>query len=322
VSELSFGAGLVSLQAAPGETPRAVYAGGVQFAREVERMGYDAIWAAEHHLSADGYLPSPLVYLAAAGGATERLRLGTAIAVAPLYRPARLAEDCATLQLLSGGRLVLGLGLGWREEERALHGVSGRPRGAELESMVRELREHWSGGRVTPAPAPPVPVYLSGFVDAAARRAGRLADGFIQARGPRETMRRHVDLMREEAAAAGRDPDAIELVTIVSIHVTEGDAWAEVREAALATAAGYAAMAESEQAPDVVTGVQEDEVRRTYVCGTPDEVTAVLRGLVEACAAAARHHLVVRNWWAGLPLDQTCHSLQLFHERVAPNLAP
>lgn len=320
MSELSFGAGLVSLQAAPGEEPAAVYGRGIEFARQVEGIGYTAVWAAEHHLSADGFLPSPLVYLAAAAGATTRARLGTAIAIAPLYRAARLAEDCTTLQLLSGGRLVLGLGLGWREEERALHGVSGRPRAAELEGLVGELRSLWQGGTVTPTPAPAVPVYISGFVDAAARRAGRLGDGFIQIRGPRETMRRHLELMRAEAQAAGRDPDEIELVTIVSTHVSEGDAWAQVRRAAMATASGYAAMAEREQAPDVVSEAEEEAVRRTYVCGTPDQVTAVLRRLVETCAAAPRHHLIMRNYWAGLPLELAYESLDLLLRRVAPNL--
>lgn len=321
MSELSFGAGLVSLQAAPSEDQASVYRAGLAFARAAEHLGYSGLWATEHHLSPDGYLPSPLVYLAAACGATERIRLGTAIAIAPLYRSARLAEDCSTLQLLSGGRLVLGLGLGWRREERRLHGVDGRPRGAELDRAVTEVREHWRRGTVTPLPDVPVPIYLGGFADSAARRAGRLADGFIQVRGARETMRRHLDLVRSEAIAAGRDPDAIELVTIVSVHVSDGDAWAEVKGAAVASAAAYSAMAAGERAPGVVTGVDEAEVRRTYVCGTPDEVTAALRRLVDACSMASRHHLVVRNYWAGLPLDLTLASLDLFIRRVAPRLA-
>jgi hypothetical protein len=69
-----------------------------------------------------------------------------------------------------------------------------------------------------------------------------------------------------------------------------------------------------------VTGVREEEVRRTYVCGTPDEVTAALRRVVEACAVAPRHHLVIRNWWAGLAPDLIYGSLDLFLRQVAPNL--
>ncbi len=171
MSELSFGAGLVSLQAAPWERPPEVYAGGLDFAREVERLGYSALWAADHHLSADGYLPSPLVYLAAAAGATERLRLGTAIAIAPLYRSPRLAEDCPSLQLLFGGRLVLGLGLGWREEERALLSVAGPPGGnphsrrqrhAYCSHYCSQVGRNWLHQGAPDSTAWPTPEYKTG----------------------------------------------------------------------------------------------------------------------------------------------------------------
>ncbi len=86
---------------------------------EAERLGFDSVWLTEHHFCDDGYTPSPLVIAAAIGARTRRLRIGTNLMVLPLHDPVRIAEDAATLSLLTGGRFDLGVGIGYASSSSA-----------------------------------------------------------------------------------------------------------------------------------------------------------------------------------------------------------
>ena len=157
-----------------------VYSGTLERIVEAERRGLGAVWVTEHHGFADGYLPQPLVFCSAVAARTHRLRIATGIVIAPLMHPIALAEQAAVVDLVSGGRLELGLGAGYREDEFAAFGADHSRRYETLESMAKALPELWASGRATPAPAQsPLPLWIGGRGPRGARIAGRVGAGFL-----------------------------------------------------------------------------------------------------------------------------------------------
>jgi alkanesulfonate monooxygenase SsuD/methylene tetrahydromethanopterin reductase-like flavin-dependent oxidoreductase (luciferase family) len=145
-------------------------------ARAAETLGYDSVWLPEHHLM-KGYAPSPLLGLASIAAITERVRLGTALALIPFYSPVGLAEDAAVLADMSGGRFILGAGLGYREEEFAAFGVPYKERGRRMHETLGAVRQllrsesvtfsgkfvQLKGVTIYPRPAHHIPIYVGGW---------------------------------------------------------------------------------------------------------------------------------------------------------------
>ena len=196
IGVVEVGFGLITCQRYPGDSrsDADLYRDAVDVAVRAEELGFDSVWVSEHHFVDDGYMPSLLPVAAAIAARTSRVRIGTALLLAPLHDPVRLAEDAATVDLLSGGRFTLGLGLGWREEEFEGLRIPMRSRRSRLVDAIAILRQAWSDGlvtgteatpypgvSVTPKPARPggPPIWIGGFAEPAVRRAGALADGFM-----------------------------------------------------------------------------------------------------------------------------------------------
>jgi len=191
-----------------------MYAKTLELIEWTESIGFAGAWIPEHHAAPDGYQPAPMLIMSAIAARTKSMKLGTGIALAPLYHPVRFAEECAVLDILSGGRLEMALGIGYRKREYDGFGVDFRRRGARFDEFLQIVRPLWAGeevsfagdhftidrARITPcSPRGQIPLYLGGFSDKALERAAREGDGYL---GTAEECGRYLEKVR----LAGKDP--------------------------------------------------------------------------------------------------------------------
>ena len=313
----------------------------VDMVRLAETIGFDSAWVSEHHGAGDGYMSSLLPTLAAMAAATERIRLGTGVVLAPFHHPLRLAEDAATVDLISGGRLLLGLGLGWRKEEFRMFGVPMGERVRRTVETVEILRRAWTGDRftyegrlfsldqvkVTPAPtrASGIPIYLGGMAEAAIRRAGRLGDGYIKSRGgDLEAMERDAHLADQAARDAGKDVAGFGFAQLQNAFVwQDGDPWGVVKRGAAHHIGAYGGWAEGSDTPGqgfFISPPDDATLRRITPAGSPTEVAQMLRPIAAAFAERREFHLIVRLHYPGMDFDTAATAIELFGEKVIPAL--
>jgi probable F420-dependent oxidoreductase len=218
----------------------------IEVARAAERAGFESIWTVEHVILPTKYEPNypetpdgrfpfdvaepitdPLVWMAFAAAATSEILLGTGILVLPQRNALITAKEVATLDRLSAGRLLLGVGAGWLREEFEALGVDFDSRGPRLSESIEAMRALWAGGpasysgqtasfdSVISHPSPvrgAVPVHIGGFTVPAAVRAGRIGDGFFPGGyDERERLATLIQRARREAEECGRDPDRLEI---------------------------------------------------------------------------------------------------------------
>lgn len=336
------GVGLFTGQIPPGSdrTFRREYHDIVELTRLAETLGFDSTWVSEHHGSSDGYLPSLLPVLAALATETDRMLLGTGVLLAPFHHPLRLAEDAAVVDQLSGGRLILGLGLGWREEEFRMFGVPYDERARRTAETVEILRRAWTGERfsfegktfhfdevrITPPPARESgpPIYLGGHVEAAVRRAGRLGDGYIRSRSGLDEATESLRWAEEAAREAGKDPGAMGFALLQNAFVwEEGDAWEVVREGVAHQLGVYPAWSAGADTPGrslLVKPPPEEALRQTTPAGDRHAVLRALRPIVDAFASREEFHFVVRLHYPGMDFDTAGRSIELFGTEVLPAL--
>jgi len=227
--QIGYGAPVAGAWATPGYL--------TAFARQAEDAGYASLWSFQRLLVPEGSgmepvyrsVLDPMVVLGYLAAATTRIRLGVAVVNLPFVSPTVLAKQATTVDVLSGGRLDLGLGIGWMPEEFAATGASTARRGARTEEYLAVLRTLWAdevssfdgefytipAGRQDPRPVqrPGPPVLLGGMSRPAMERAGRIADGWItSSRADLSKIGEAAAVIREAAQAAGRDPGAVRII--------------------------------------------------------------------------------------------------------------
>ena len=212
----------------------------------LDEEGVESLWGVEHVLVAENYkpnypyspdgrmpinestsMPDPLAWLGHTAALSQRLRIATGVLILPQHSPVQLAKRLATLDRLSRGRVLLGVGLGWQEEEYAALNVPFARRGARMDEYIRAMRALWTQSPASfagefvrfervfcdVAPWQPggVPILIGGSSTAAAERAGRLGDGFYPYVISPEELRLRVDELQAAARGAGRESSAVEL---------------------------------------------------------------------------------------------------------------
>jgi probable F420-dependent oxidoreductase len=284
----------------------------VRIAVEAERLGYDSVWCNDH-LTTQRYVrqrwpqpPSyydPFVALSFVAAATSRVALGTSIVVLPMRDPVVVAKQASTLDVFSGGRLILGLGVGaYREEfEAVLPRIRDANRGEMLDEGIQALRSlftdraadfsgmHYEFHDVEMYPKPvqdPLPIWIAGNAVQAATRVGRWCEGWLPAVLPAEQIRAAVERLRRAAEHAGRNPDAIEIAPqfVMTIAKTHEAAVARFRESWL-----------YHHLLSLKTSTLKDQdlsvVERYNLIGTPDEIAEKIAEFRDAgvtyCASLA-----------------------------------
>jgi alkanesulfonate monooxygenase SsuD/methylene tetrahydromethanopterin reductase-like flavin-dependent oxidoreductase (luciferase family) len=304
-----------------GVTHAEMYAACLEQCAWADARGFDVVALSEHHGVDDGYMSAPVTLAAAIAGRTARMQINIAAVLVPLHDPVRLAEQLATLQLASGGRLSLVAGLGYRPEEFEMAGVDRRQRGRLLDEYVDVLRKAWTGEpfewrgrtvRVTPAPQSPPVVLIGGSTEKAARRAARLHAGFFPAVGDPA-----LAAVYEEACAQHGFTGFVAMPGGPGfVHVSDDPErdWARIAPHALYDAQTYAAWQTPGQRSQVHTAAKTiDELRASgvYRVVTPDE-----------CVALAREHgrVLLHPLMGGLSPALAWASLELFEQKVLGRL--
>lgn len=227
----------------------------VEVCQRAEAAGFESVWGGEHVIlpdsiaskypyTADGKIPAepdtpipdPLMWLAFAAAAAPTLRLGTCILIVPQRNPLVLAKELATLDQLSGGKVELGLGVGWMKEEFDALGVEWVRRGARNDEYIAAMRELWKGPHAEfhgefvdfdPATCSPrpvsgdIPVIVGGDTDAAISRAVRIADGYFPGEGDAEKLGALLERLKRAAEEAGRDPASIKINAMFGAQIMD-----------------------------------------------------------------------------------------------------
>ena len=300
-----------------------VYGRALDLVVEAERLGAASVWFSEHHLFADGYLPQPLTFAAAAAARTSRVRIGTAVLIAALRPAALVAEEAAVIDQISGGRLELGIGAGYRVPEYELYGADITKRYGLTDAAVTEIRRLLDEGIVTPPAAQnPFPIWLGYQGPQGAKRAGRLGVGLLS------LDRALLDPYREGLVEGGHDPATARTGGMLDIIVADDPEEAferilphyahQLNSYRAAAVAGSGRDAPKEITVEKLRGgaAQKGQIPGLRVL-TPTDAVAAIR---EATGGSPVEHVYLWASVAGMPDEIVERHVELTCTQVAPNL--
>ena len=310
------------------------YQESLQEVTRAEELGFDSVWMEEHHSVTNHYWPSPFTVLAGFATRTSKVLLGTDIAVAAFHHPVRLAEDVALLDIMSGGRAVLGIAIGYKPDEFALYGVELEKRGARFEEQLAIVKGLWTKdsvsfkgryysveGRLEPKPMtrPHPPIWIGGWGDITLRRAATLADNWIP--GPTADLKRLVAGKQQFLAnrqAAGLTAPITEWPVTRDVIIAETDRQARELAEAHVMVAYRREYAGGWRHPFIDGSIATDLdklMEDRFIIGGPDQVIPKIRRFVDAYGMT---HLICRTFFPGMPHAHIMKELDLIAREVMP----
>ncbi|RQH01401.1 LLM class flavin-dependent oxidoreductase [Natrarchaeobius oligotrophus] len=334
---MRLGTGLFTAQRGPDDDrePSARYEELVALTHEIETAGLDSAWVSEHHFQRDEYLSGTFPALGAMAAATDEIEIGPCVALGPLYDPIHLAEDAATVDLLSSDRLTLGLAIGSNPREFDVFGVPREERAERLEDLVAFLRAAWSEGpleyestfhdvptdvTITPTPTGgSVPIVLGGAAKPAVRRAARIADGWCAPSSlSLEGVRKRVEdirTVREKENVEGE----------FSIYVLEHGwvddsreaAWEAMREGYFHLQRRYAEIFSGESVGELADE-RKRELKSEATFGPPETVAEELERYADAIGGDV--HVIFRTYYPGVETGAMVDCVRRLGGEVAPRL--
>lgn len=308
-----------------------------------EKSGYTSALVCEHHLLPNaGYFPQPLIIVAALAAATKKIRLGTGVMLLPLYHPLHVAEMGATIDIVSKGRLILGVGQGYRPEEFGGFGVSLSNRGRLLEENVNIIRALWTKDNVSfqgkfhelrdvtlspkPVQKPSPPIWVAAKSEAAVRRAARLCDAyFMDPVTPQAVLKQRMVAFKDELKKLGRADAQMETPMFREAYVSKTDdqAWKEVLEPVLHIYKEYYDWGHMQDEegnlvdPKQVSYAQFLELlRRRFIVGGVDRCIEQIENYKKEVGV---DHMIFRIHFPGLSHKLACGAIKLFADKVMPH---
>lgn len=320
-----------------------LYRAHLDLAVDSEAMGYDDAWLTEHHFVDDGYSPSLLPIAAAIASRTSRIRIGTFLVLLPMHNPVRIAEDTATVDLISNGRFELGVGLGYRREEFSNQGISHTERGARLQESIGIVQRLLRGESVThdgvftklkgiqimpPAlQRPHPPMWLGAIAPKAIERAAKMGFHF-QAVGPTALDKIYDDALRKN----GRNPQDFNIAQLRAVYVAPSreQAWEAAAKPLHYMTSCYAKwFAEANDQPgddkalESLPSVEEMIRKQSFsffgedsIVGTPKDAVEMIHDYVKRGRLT---HMVCATALPGMAPHLIRSGMELFAKEVIPH---
>ena len=297
-----------------------------------EENGFDDIWLSEHHFIEDGYSPSLLPIAGAIASRTKNIHIGTSVMLLPFHNPVRLAEDAATVDVISGGRFELGVGVGYKVEEFESFAISSKERGARTNEGLEIIRRLWEGetltfegkyytvtkAKLTPEPIqqPRPPIWVGGFTPPALRRAAKYGDGYIGVGPLKEAYERYVTALEK----VGKSTTDIRLAGGYFWLIPSEDpdkTWNEAAEHVRYQVNAYAEWSEKAGMPLFPKVPDTDALRESGLFQVVDVDTCIQMIRDYALETPLTHYY---SWTLppGLPASWIQPHLELFTSRVIP----